>query len=148
MRYRIVQTGEGFIIQYKKLGLFWLNYKLHHFFESRIDGVCKHDGMVNMVYDSLEEAMGILTEIKKYPSKFMGHTIYYNIQLGNIPLYVDANSYCGTDDGDRACYKLYDKNIERLKEKITLKIEEENRRKEAILNEKKNKEIINIWYED
>lgn len=148
MRYRIVQTGEGFVIQRKRFGLFWINHKLHHFTVCRYESKCVYDHKINVVYDSLEEAMSELNVIKKYPLKFMGHRIYYGIQIGNEPLYVDDHSCCGLDRFDRPCYKIYSNKVDEVKEKITLKIEEDNRLKEAILMEKKNKKIINVWYED
>ena len=147
MKYRIVQTGEGFIIQHKEFGLFWVNHKLCNFSDSCVYRMCIGENKINIVYHSLEDAMSRLKEIKKYPIKFMGHKIFYGIQYGT-PLYIDSHSYCGTDYEDRPCYKLYANNIEDLKEKIKLKIEGDNRHKEAILMKKKNKEIINVWYED
>ena len=152
MRYRIVQTGEGFVIQRKRFGLFWINHKQHHFTVSSYNSNCVYDGKRNVVYNSLEDAMSKLNEIKKYPLKFMGHRIYYGIQTNNEPVYVDDHSCCGLDGLDRALYKIYANNVEEVKEKVKKKIklkkDKDNKRKEAILMEKKNKEIINIWYED
>jgi len=154
MKYRIIQTGEGYIIQHKLLGLFWRNHKIESFYRFYTDDTCKYERKSLIVYNSLNEAMEALKNIKISPIKHMGHKIYYATQVleNGKGLFVDSNSYVGIDGLDRATFSLCDENLANLKMKImeheNKKCKEEEDKKEAKLKEKKDKEIINVWYED
>ncbi len=149
MKYRIVQTGEGFIIQHKCLGLFWKNHRTPSYMQYSVTQRAIYNGNETIKYDSIERATKALQLIKSSPIKYKGHKIECSFQLGYVPFYVDMNSYCGHDDIiDRPCFCRYSTDLDLVKKAIDDYITTQKRLKEEKLKEKQDKKIINVWYED
>ena len=155
MKYRIVQTGEGFIIQHKCLGLFWENHKTPYYTLFTRDKNCGYMGKELVKFDSIERATEALKLIKSSPIKYNGHKIECSFQLGYVPFYVDMNShcgymnsFCGQDSFDIPCFCRYSNKLENVKKAIDDYEMAQIKLKEDKLKKKQNKKIINVWYED
>lgn len=148
MKYRIVQTGEGFIIQHKCLGLFWKNHKTPYYTLFNRDKNCGYMGNELVKFDSIDRASEALKLIKNFPIKYNGHKIECSFQLGYVPFYVDMNSYCGQVGVDLPCFCRYSNKLEDVKKAIDYYKMTQIKLKEDKLKKKQNKKIINVWYED
>jgi hypothetical protein len=148
MKYRIVQTGEGFIIQHKCLGLFWKNHRTPSYTQYSVEKRATYIGKETIKYDSIERATNALKLIKSSPIKYKGHKIECSFQLGYVPFYVDKHSYSGTDDIDRLCFCRYSTDLDLVKKAIDDYRITQKRLKEEKRKEKQDKKIINVWYED
>ena len=154
MKYRIVQTGEGFIIQHKCLGLFWKNHKTPYYTLFTGDKNCGYMGNKLVKFDSIDRASEALKVIKNFPIKYNGHKIECSFQLGYVPFYVDMNSYCGHMNSycevsfDLPCFCRYSNKLENVKKAIDDYKMAQIKLKEDKLKNKQNKKIINVWYED
>ena len=154
MKYRIVQTGEGFIIQHKCLGLFWKNHKTPYYTLFTGDKNCGYMGNELVKFDSIERATEALKLIKSSPIKYNGHKIECSFQLGYVPFYVDMNSHCGYSSFcgqvsfDIPCFCRYSNNLENVKKAIDDYEMAQIKLKEDKLKKKQDKKIINVWYED
>lgn len=152
MKYRIVQTGEGFIIQHKCLGLFWKNHRTPSYTQysfGKIEKRATYNGKEVIKYDSVVRASEALKLIKNFPIKYKGHKIECSFQLGYVPFYVDIHSYSGQDVlFDRPCFCRYSTDLDLVKKAIDDYITTQKRLKEEKLKEKQDKKIINVWYED
>jgi hypothetical protein len=148
MKYRIVQTGEGFIIQHKCLGLFWKNHRTPSYTQYSVEKRATYNGKETIKYDSIERATKALQLIKSSPIKYKGHKIECTFQLGYVPFYVDIHSYSGQDGIDRPCFCRYSTDLDLVKKAIDDYITTQKRLKEEKLKEKQDKKIINVWYED
>ena len=145
MRYRIVQTGEGFIIQHKCLGLFWKNHKTSYYMYTQFsrDNNCRYMGEELVKFDSIERATEALKLIKSSPIKYKGHKIECTFQLGYVPFYVDMNSYCG-----ETSFCRYSTELDLVKKAIDDYKIVQKKLKEEKIKKKQDKKIINVWYED
>jgi len=148
MKYRIVQTGEGFIIQHKCLGLFWKNHRTPSYTQYSVEKRAACNGKEIIKYDSIERATKALQLIKSSPIKYKGHKIECSFQLGYVPFYVDMHSYSGQDCFDKPCFCRCSTDLDLVKKAIDDYITTQKRLKEEKLKEKQDKKIINIWYED
>lgn len=155
MKYRIVQTGEGFIIQHKCLGLFWKNHRSPSYTQYSVEKKAAYNGKKTIKYDSIERATKALQLIKSSPIKYKGHKIECSFQLGYVPFYVDMNShcgymnsFCGQDSFDIPCFCRYSNKLENVKKAIDDYEMAQIKLKEDKLKEKQDKKIINVWYED
>lgn len=141
-KFRIVETGEGFIIQYKWL-FRWYNYE-----EVRIDYMSRYgrwkvsDYLSGVVkYKTLDDAKYSLSVIKSFPIKYKKHKIdIAKICLDDSFVYVDIDSACGEND-----YRLASTDLEELKEKIDKYEESEFQRKLKLQKEKENKKIVKVY---
>jgi hypothetical protein len=141
-KFRIVQTGEGFIIQRK--GLFmWHNYE-----EVCIDFMSRYgrwevsDYLSGVIkYETLDDAKYNLSVIKAFPIKYKKHKIdIAKKSLDNVVVYVDIDSACGDD-----FYRLASLSLEELKEKIDKYEEDKFQRKLQLQKEKENKKIVKVY---
>ena len=141
-KFRIVETGEGFIIQYK--GLFkWYNYE-----EVYIDYMSRYgrwevsdyfSGVIK--YETLDDAKYNLSVIKAFPIKYKKHKIdIAKKTLDNVVVYVDIDSACADDS-----YRLASLSLEELKEKIDKYEEDKFQRKLQLQKEKENKKIVKVY---
>lgn len=141
-KFRIVETGEGFIIQYKWL-FRWYNYKEVCIEYMSLYGRWKVLNYLSGVikYETLDDAKYNLSVIKAFPIKYKKHKI--NIakkDLGNVVVYVDIDSEIGVYS-----YRLASTSLEELKEKIDKYEENEFQRKLQLQKEKENKKIVKVY---
>ena len=148
MKYRIVQTGEGFIIQHKLFGLFWKNHRTPSYTQYSVEERATYNGKETIKYDSIERATKALQLIKSSPIKYNGHKIECSFQLGYVPFYVDMHSYSGQDGIERPCFCRYSTDLDLVKKAIDDYITTQKKLKEEKRKEKQDKKIINVWYED
>lgn len=136
-KFRIVEKPNGFYIQKKFLGLFWINYiEPNYSFSYYVFGWVKDRGTV-WVYDSLFNARRRLEMIKKFPIEYEGHMIAYGRHGNNEFKYIDLNSLTSNYKG-RSYYSRVSNTLDYLKEIIH----------QYEINKKKNKNKILKVYED
>ena len=133
--YRIIQTGEGFIVQSRFLWIFWLNCA-EPSFRSRDGYVVDDDYPDYRIYDSYNEALGAIQRLKHMFYDYKGHTIQYGY-LYNEKYFIDLDSEFINYNGEKT-YDRFAKSLENVKKDI----DKEIREKEQKI---KNKKIINIW---
>ena len=141
-KFRIVETGEGFIIQYKWL-FRWYNYE-----EAYIDYMSRYgrweisDYLSGVIkYKTLDDAKYSLSVIKSFPIKYKKHKIdIAKKYLDDSFVYVDIDSACGDK-----YYRLASTDLEELKEKIDKYEESKFQRKLQLQKEKENKKIVKVY---
>ena len=132
-KFRIVERPNGFYIQKKFLGIFWVNYiEPDYSFSEYLFGWIKDIGTI-WIYDSLFNARKGLEMIKKFPIEYEGHMIAYGHDT-----YIDLNSL--TSKYGRLYYGRGSKNLDYLKDLI--------HQYEIDKKKKKNKNKILKVYED
>lgn len=141
-KFRIVQTGEGFIIQYKSF------FRWHNYEECYIDYDKRHDWWEisdylsdAIKYKTLDDAKYNLSVIKSFPIRYKKHKIdIAKDYLNNGIVYVDISILCGSE-----YFRLADKDLDVLKEKID-KYEENKFQHELDLKRKKeDKKVIKVY---
>ena len=137
MKFRIIENRQGFIIQKKYFGLFWINYsEPDYYWDDYVFGWRKGNSTV-WIHHSLMEAKESLERIKQFPIKYKNHRITYGIWNYTIK-YIDLDSLKCHESSGYLYYDLGSSNLEDLKRRI----DEFERKKEY--NKNKNK-IINIY---
>ena len=141
-KFRIVETGEGFIIQYKWL-FRWYNYEEVYIDYMSLYGRWKVSNYLSGVikYETLDDAKYNLSVIKAFPIKYKKHKIdIAKKALDNVVVYVDIDSACGDNS-----YRLAATDLEELKEKIDKYDENEFQKKLQLQKEKENKKIVKVY---
>ena len=141
-KFRIVETGEGFIIQYKWL-FRWYNYEEVYIDYMSLYGRWKVSNYLSGVikYETLDDAKYNLSVIKAFPIKYKKHKIdIAKKALDNVVVYVDIDSACGDNS-----YRLAATDLEELKEKIDKYEEEKFQKKLQLQKEKENKKIVKVY---
>lgn len=136
MKYRIVQRNQGYNVQKKFLGLFWIDVTEDDLTVSSDYGAYISDtsDRVCLTFYSIEEAKEYIQLFTKYPIRYRGHKIKCYCGYDN-PYYVDMSSW--EDKYWCTRFIIYDKDIEQVKKKI-----DEYEEKE--FEEKHKRDIINI----
>ena len=159
MKYRIVQNGYGFVIQYKLLGLFWCNYKFDTYNVEnfpyaleRSQRRCVYLESESYTFDTYKEAREWLNLIKTFPFKYLGHKIKFGMALGPEPVYIDASSVKTCKDEvwfyTKVFFNRFSDNFNELKTKITEYESEKLKEKQRLAKIRKDKKIIKVCYED
>ena len=142
-KFRIVETGEGFFIQYKSF-FCWHNYHFTNVSYHRIyDKFREKDTVFSIAhcYPTLNSAMKDLEAIKSSLIPYKGHKIDVarcDDFDGKI-VYLDIDSRKGED------YLLGSEDLEDLKKQIDEAENDEIERKFRAKKEKENKKIINVY---
>lgn len=148
MKYRIVQTGKGFHIQYKFLGLFWRKRRDPYVSEDvpilhKVSRIAWHIYDTNREWclSTLQEAENVLEVLKTLPIKYLGHSITCGMRMGGGLVYLDSSS---------VGFKTFNMGAEKLED---LKIQISNyelqktNKKLAKKKAKRDKKVINVWYQ-
>lgn len=140
-KFRIVQTGEGFFIQYK------IFFRWHNFEELYISHLSRNgwwqkldypSGVVK--YNTLDEAKTSLSYIKGFPKKYKNHKICIAREyLENRFVYLDTDSLIGR------YYRLASADLSDLMEKIDKREDEKFQAKLKSEQEKKDKKIVKVY---
>ena len=141
-KFRIVETGEGFIIQYKGL-LKWHNYEEVYIGYIKVYGRWEvldyFSGVIK--YETLDDAKYNLSVIKAFPIKYKKHKIDIAKSCLNDDLvYVDIDSRCGENS-----YRLVATDLKELKEKIDKYEDDKIQAKRKLEQAKKDKKIIRVY---
>ena len=138
MKYRIVETKQGFIIQRKLFNIIWIECReAFYSYEYYIGGYKRKDDVV-WVHGSLGDAKKALERIKTFPIYYNGHKITYGIWNDTVT-YIDLNSL--RFHSIEPFYRLGSNSLDYLKTMI----DEFEKKKE--FNKNKNT-IVKIYYED
>lgn len=82
MKYRIVETGEGFIVQ-ERVFFHWRNVKRCLISKNKKGEWCSTVNKFYTPLETLERARRYLGLLKEYPIKYKGHVIKFNLNFGN-----------------------------------------------------------------
>ena len=136
MKYRIVETPQGFIIQRKLFNIIWIRCsEAFYSYDYYIGGYTKQDNVI-WIRECLSDAKKALERIKTFPIYYNGHQIIYGIWNGTVT-YIDSNSL--EFHGTKLFYRLGSNSLDYLKTMI----DELEMKKE--LNKNKDS-IIKIYY--
>ena len=138
MKYRIVETKQGFIIQRKLFNIIWIECsEAFYSYDNYIGGYTRKDNVV-WVHEFLSDAKKALERIKTFPIYYNGHKITYGIWNDTVT-YIDLDSL--RFHSIELFYRLGSNSLDYLK----MMIDELERKKE--FNKDKNT-IIKIYYGD
>lgn len=136
MKYRIVKTNQGFIIQRKLFNIIWIGCsEAFYSYNNYIGGYTKKYDVV-WARECLNNAKKALKRIKTFPIYYNGHKITYGIWNGIIT-YIDLSSF--ESHSAEPFYRLGANSLDYLK----MVIDELEKQKE--FNKNKNT-IIKIYY--
>lgn len=128
MKYRIVETVEGFVIQKKSL-FRWVNFSYSPLYNTGTNLGWRYGPPTTDYWESKDDAVAQINFIRQYPIKYKGHTIHATNRYKNPTYYI---SYSLVSEGiieyasEHLCdlYKWIDnieqKRLERKKSKIII----------------------------
>ena len=131
MKYRIVQTPRGYIIQKKWLGLFWTHCSERYYWHWHEWPAYYYlmGSSRRFIYKSYDSAKKGLEMIKAFPMYYKGHKIFCGSFANGTHSFVDVSM---TENWLSSTYYFGTENLDALKKLIDEY--EENKAKEKIAN--------------
>jgi hypothetical protein len=134
MKYRIVETGAGFVIQIKLL-FWWTNLSYSPLYYAGDYLGWKYGPSRTDIWNTKDEAMKQLNFIRQYPFKYKGRTIHATNRYNDPVFYGFASFF------SERTFKLVSENIGQLCEAIDKEEEEK-------LKSKRMSRILRIYDEN